>query len=121
MNFSEIQKMMANAEKMRGKSPIDVLSENNPKMAQMRNVLNNPNEMLSKMSGSGNMADFKGKNGMDIAGMMNVVSSMQNNRKPQQNNKIYYGLAPIAGFASAEIVYELNRYLAREGGIKGER
>ncbi len=115
MNFSEMQKMMANAEKMRGKSPVDILSENNPKMAQMRNVLNNPTEMLSKMGVGGNMADFNGTNGMDIAKMMNIMGGMHSNRKPRQNGKIYYGLAPIAGFATAEIVYELNRYLSEAG------
>lgn len=115
MDFSEMQKMMANAEKMRGKSPVDILSENNPKMAQMRNVLNNPAKALSKMGEIGNLANFNGGNGTDIAGIINMMNNMQNNRNMRQNSKIYYGLAPIAGFASAEIVYELNRYLAEDG------
>ncbi len=112
MNLDEMKRMMNLMENMNGKSPMDIISQNNPRLAQMQNFYSNPTEILSKMGGIENLGDFNGRNGIDITTMVNMMGNMKKASPNQRSNITYHGLAPIAGFATPEIVYELNRYLS---------
>ncbi len=125
MNFDNMKNVLNMAENLRGKSAIDVLSENNPQLKEMQNAMQNPADLMTKMGV--NMGDNFG--GMNVANMANMMKNMggmggnmggnfsgNNRNQNPRNMRKFYGLAPIAGFATAEIVYCLNKYLAEVKG-----
>ncbi|MFI3167864.1 MAG: hypothetical protein R3Y32_07115 [Bacillota bacterium] len=121
MNLEEMQNMMKMAENMKGKSPLEVMAEQNPQLAEMKNVFNNPADMLFKMSGFGggeNISKMGNIGGLDIASVVKMAGGMGgfgggNQRKNSAGvHKKYYGLSPISEIASPEIIYALNKYLS---------